>query len=234
VKHPRTVSAQYSVAEAGSVADRVAARMRRRMYERFLVATDIRREDRILDVGVTSDDELEASNYLEAWYPHKNQLTACGIDEGAAHLEKKYPGIRYVRADGKALPFQSNEFDVVHSSAVIEHVGSLGDQARFVSELTRVAKRAVFITTPNRWFPVEFHSAIPLIHWLPAPRFRALLRFIGHEALAKEENLNLLSRGDLCTVCRTLNLDDFDLSGVRLCGWTSNLLLCIRGCAQRV
>lgn len=233
MRRPRTVSAQYSVAEAGSVADRIAASMRRRMYERFLVTADISREDRILDVGVTSDDKLEASNYLEAWYPHKNQLTACGIDEGAAHLEEKYPGVRYVRADGRALPFRNNEFDVVHSSAVIEHVGSRGDQARFVSELVRVAKRSVFITTPNRWFPVEFHSALPLIHWLPAPKFRALLRFIGHDALAKEENLNLLSRSDLCEVCRTLSLGDFDVSGVRLFGWTSNLLLSIRGCAQR-
>jgi hypothetical protein len=25
----------------------------------------------------------------------------------------------------------------------------------------------VFVTTPNRWFPVEVHTKLPLVHWLP-------------------------------------------------------------------
>ena len=232
MKNARTVSAQYSVAEAGSMADRIAARMRREMYAHFLAAAGVRPEDRILDVGVTSDDKLEASNYLEAWYPHKAQITACGIDDGAVYLERRYPGLRYMKADGKSLPFPDGEFDVVHSSAVIEHVGSRSNQDRFVSELMRVAKRAVFITTPNRWFPVEFHSILPLVHWLPALRFRAFLKMIGHAELAKEENLNLLCRRDLQEICQGLHVHDFRIEGVRLFGWTSNLLLCIR-CAGK-
>ena len=27
--------------------------------------------------------------------------------------------------------------------------------------------RRFFITTPNRWFPVELHTCLPLVHWLP-------------------------------------------------------------------
>jgi hypothetical protein len=30
----------------------------------------------------------------------------------------------------------------------------------------RVARRA-FVTTPNRWFPLEVHTRLPLVHWLP-------------------------------------------------------------------
>jgi hypothetical protein len=30
----------------------------------------------------------------------------------------------------------------------------------------RVGRRA-FITTPNRAFPVEVHTRLPLVHWLP-------------------------------------------------------------------
>ncbi len=215
------------------MADRIAARMRRKMYARFLSAANVGPEDRILDVGVTSDDQLEASNYLEAWYPHKAQITACGIDDGAAFLEKKYPGLRYMKGDGKSLPFRDHEFDVVHSSAVLEHVGSRSSQIRFVLELTRVAKRAVFVTTPNRWFPVEFHSILPVIHWLPAPAFRAFLRVVGHDALANEQNLNLLGRRELREICRRLHIHDFRIEGVRLFGWTSNLLLSIKCADQR-
>ena len=35
-----------------------------------------------------------------------------------------------------------------------------------MSEALRVARRA-FVTTPNRWFPVEVHTRLPLVHWLP-------------------------------------------------------------------
>lgn len=202
------------------------------MYARFLAAAGVGPEDRILDVGVTSDDKLEASNYLETWYPHKAQITACGIDDGAVYLERRYPGLRYMKADGTSLPFPDGEFDVVHSSAVIEHVGSRANQDRFVSELMRVAKRVVFITTPNRWFPVEFHSILPLVHWLPARGFRTFLKMIGHAELAKEENLNLLCRRDLQEICQGLHVHDFRIEGVRLLGWTSNLLLCIRSAGK--
>ena len=49
---------------------------------------------------------------------------------------------------------------------MIEHVGGREQQRRFVEESLRVARRA-FITTPNRWFPVEVHTRLPLVHWLP-------------------------------------------------------------------
>ena len=49
---------------------------------------------------------------------------------------------------------------------MIEHVGGEEEQRRFVAEALRVGRRA-FITTPNRWFPVEVHTRLPLVHWLP-------------------------------------------------------------------
>ena len=76
---------------------------------------------------------------------------------------------------GEPLPFRDGEFDVVFSNAVVEHVGSRTAQAAFVGELCRVGK-SFFITTPNRWFPVEHHTGLPLLHYLPASVFRSLLR----------------------------------------------------------
>ncbi len=49
---------------------------------------------------------------------------------------------------------------------MIEHVGPRERQALFVSEAIRVARR-VFVTTPNRWFPIEVHTRLPVVHWLP-------------------------------------------------------------------
>jgi hypothetical protein len=219
-------NAQYNVAEPDSLAIRVTGVMRRRMYERFLERVGPAERETILDVGVTSDRSYESSNYLEAWYPVKHRLTACGLDD-AGFLEEQYPGLRFVPADGLALPFEDDSFDVVHSSAVIEHVGSRSNQLRFVAELHRVARRAVCLTTPNRWFPVEVHTSVPLLHWLPARVYRAILRGTGLKFFAAEENLNLLSAADLRRLCREQAIEGACVDGVRLLGWTSNLLLFI-------
>jgi len=145
--------------------------------------------------------------------------------DDAGFLEKEFPGVRFLFANGKALPFAEGAFDVVHSSAVVEHVGSLSEQAQFIGELYRVARRLVCITTPNRWFPVEVHTSLPLIHWLPAAKFRAVLRTIGLPFFAEEQNLNLLGASELREICRGLGITGARVDRMRLCGWTSNLML---------
>ena len=69
-------------------------------------------------------------------------------------------------------------FDVVFSNAVLEHVGARERQRRFVGEALRVG-RSVFITTPNRRFPVEVHTRLPLVHWLPDRLSRPVYRAAG-------------------------------------------------------
>ena len=217
-------NAQYNVAGAGSAAVRVAVWQRRRMYGRFLQQAEVRDTDVILDIGATSDRSYAASNYLEAWYPHKDRVTALGIDD-ASFLEREYPGVRFVRGNGMALPFADRAFDVVHSSAVLEHLGAGHNQLRFLRECTRVARRAIFITTPNRWFPVEFHTVLPLIHWLPKRAFRWVMNRTGREFFGDERNLNLLAASELRRVVARIDDFSFSLSSVALCGWPSNLLL---------
>ena len=219
-------NAQYNVAEPTSLSVRIAGQARRRMYDLFLERTSIQPFETLLDVGVTSDQTYESSNYVEAWYPLKDKITAVGIDD-ASFLEQQYPGMTYRRADGRQLPFADATFDVVHSSAVLEHVGSAENQRSFITELTRVAKRAVFLTTPNRWFPVEFHTVLPLVHWLPRRWFRRLLNGTKYEFFAREENLNLLDRRDILRLCGGLAGCAVTVESLRLLGMPSNLLVTI-------
>jgi ubiquinone/menaquinone biosynthesis C-methylase UbiE len=218
------VNAQYNVSAPDSFAVRLAGYQRRRMYARFLTVCGVEPGDSIADVGATSDRTYDHSNYFEAWYPHKSRITAIGIDD-ASFLEQAYPGVTFRLADGRALPFEDGAFDFVHSSAVIEHVGSRAEQQRLLAELWRVCRKGLFVTTPNRWFPVEFHSVLPFVHWLPARAFRAILRARGHDTLAEEAHLNLLSRRDLERIAREAGITAPRVTGARLAGWTSNLLL---------
>ena len=217
-------NAQYNLAAANGLPARLTAYQRQKMFDRFVSDTRVLPGETILDVGVTSDRTYQASNYLEAWYPHKSMITAAGIDD-ASFLCSQYPGVRFVRANGLSLPFRDRSFDVVHASAVIEHVGSFIQQCAFLHECCRVARRTVFITTPNRWFPVEFHTLLPLVHWLPKPIFRALMRATGRGFFASEDNLNLMTTSELRRAAALNDAFECNVSHVFLGGWPSNLLL---------
>lgn len=218
---------QYNLAAPGSLSMRAAMHMRRRMFARFLREFAPGAEHRMLDVGVTSDRAYANSNYFEAWYAHPHRITAVGLDD-ASFLEQQYPGLRFHQADGRALPFADASFDYVHSSAVIEHVGSREQQARLVAELWRVARRGVFITTPNRWFPIEVHTGVPFLHWLPARHFRAWLTRTGRGFFADEGNLNLLDAAALQELAAPLHAAEARVVKMRLLGLASNLVLLLR------
>ena len=220
---PKKVNEQYNVAAPKSLPVRVAAYQRRKMYDLFIELTCVSRTESILDVGVTGDQTYEASNYLEAWYPHKSKITAVGLDD-ASFLETVYEGMKFIQANGLDLPFEDNSFDYVHSSAVLEHVGSEDNQHRFIEELYRVARKGVFITTPNRWFPIEFHTVLPVLHWLPKPVFRSILSRTSYSFFSKEENLNLLAPKDVKRLMQKSTQSEPNVLTLSLCGWPSNII----------
>lgn len=92
------------------------------------------------------------------------------------------------------LPFEDGFFDVVYCSSVIEHVTlpksevwavasgrefrRISDerQAEFAREIRRLG-RGYFVQTPDRWFPIESHTWLPLVGYLPRRVLLPLLRF---------------------------------------------------------
>jgi SAM-dependent methyltransferase len=145
---------------------------------------------RILDIGVT-DGTWRAANFLEASYPWPANITAVSVADVPAFREH-FPEVEVVIADGRALPFDDEAFDVGFSNAVIEHVGSREDQRRFVHETLRTC-RLVFISTPNAWFPIDPHTLLPFVHWLPRRIRHPILRATRNEVWASEAMLNPIS-----------------------------------------
>lgn len=180
--------------------DAISLRSRRRKLRLFLEELHPTTESSVLDVGADElafgeGDGCATLNFFEEHYPWPERITALGLQDGAG-FRARYPAIRYVQGDACALPFADAEFDIVFSNAVIEHVGGRERQRQLVSEAIRVGRR-VFITTPNRRFPIEVHTRLPLVHWLPDRLAHGVYRAAG-KSFATE--LHLLSRSSFAAL----------------------------------
>ena len=92
-------------------------------------------------------------------------------DQNCNILKKKYKEIRISIGDAKKINYKNDKFDVVYCSATIEHLGSYQNQLRALKEMNRISKKYLFLTTPNRFFPIEMHTKIPFLHFLRAEVF---------------------------------------------------------------
>lgn len=220
----------YSHTSASGLADKASLRARLKMYDVMSRIIDLPALDAILDVGVTAEKARLASNYFEKIYPHKEKITALS-NQDASWLETIYPGLKFVHGDGRQMPFEADRFDLVFSSAVLEHVGSAEQQAQFISECVRVSRKHVVLTTPNRWHPIEFHTSLPLLHWLPKSVHRGILKTFGMRDIALESNLNLLGESELSALVPSLPNLTHQVRSIRFLGFRSNLMLFIEKAA---
>jgi len=179
--------------------------------------------DRILDIG-TSDDTAVESNMLEQLYPYRENLTCASLTDGKSILAA-YPGVHHAQIGaGAPLPFDDNEFDIVYSNAVLEHVGTPLQQHKFIAEMCRVAPRR-FLAVPNRRFPIEPHTCLPLIHCLPKSWFRRLLRNTRYDFWSHEKNLNYVSASDLRAMWPGDCQPTVIYTGIGFGHWKSNLVI---------
>ena len=198
---------------------------RRQIIETFMEIMKPKETDLVLDLGTAALPE-PLENIFECHYPFKHRITAVGTED-CGFLEAQYPGLRFVRVMPKAkLPFDDKAFDIGFSNATIEHVGARSMQSAFLSELVRVSHR-VFLATPNRWFPIELHTRLPLVHWLPPSMFRAIISKMGFTFYAQEENLNLLTAHDLVHIVPQAHQRGIRLRRNYFLGIPSNLVLII-------
>ncbi len=174
------------------IASGVHLRCRNARWRTYLAEFPPAPDHTVLDIGVSPLVDLPGENHFLRSYPHPDRVTAISNDTNMDPVRAAFPRVTVLTADALALPFADRAFDIAHSNAVIEHVGPRAAQARFLAEMTRVA-HAGFVSTPNRWFPVDSHTNLPLAHWLPRPLFLAVLRRTGRLAPGEEWITWLLS-----------------------------------------
>jgi SAM-dependent methyltransferase len=209
-----------------SAAQQLSVANRERKWRLFLETIAPNPAMTLLNVGYTDREFSPADNLLEKRYPHPERITALGIEEPTEY-SRRYPAVHVVKYDGTRFPFPDKAFDVCWSNAVLEHVGGADRQRLFLSEIARVARRA-FVTTPNRYFPVEVHTLTPLLHYLPKSLFDRYLKMTGR-SWAAGSYMHLLSERDLRHLLDLAGCGEPRIVRNRVLGFTLDFVAVIGG-----
>ena len=170
---------------------RLILKNRIKIYRIFEENTNFDENTNIIDVGTTPIlDEHE--NIIFHHYKWKKNITGFS-NQDCSILKKVFKESNFILGDARDIKLKDNSFDISFCSATIEHIGSYLNQKKLISELIRISKNNIFITTPNRNFPMDFHTKLPLVHLLPKRIHRKILSFFGLKYFAEEDNLNLLN-----------------------------------------
>lgn len=180
----------------------------------------------ILDVGTTEDKNFKSSNFIIKKIKNKKIILKSISNQNIKLkiFDHKLKHSITKNLDKKKIMRMSS--DLIVSNATIEHVGSRKKQIQMIKNIIKLTKKVFIIITPNRYYPIDFHSKIPLIHWLPKKIHRWILRKIGMKDLSKEKNLNILSIKDIESMMRLFNKNiDYKISYIKLLMIPSNIII---------
>lgn len=203
---------------------KISNKNRRGKYDYFIKVMNPGINSTILDVGFTGEEQYGSPNALEKFYPCQQNITALGIAD-SKEFSKRYPEVKVVLYDGNTFPFGSKEFDFIWSNAVLEHVGGYEKQKYFLSEVLRTGKR-IYITTPNRFFPIEVHTRLPLLQFLPKKIFDKLLKILN-KGWAAGDYMNLLSVWDIKKMLKELGVVDYKIKRNRFFLFTMDFIIIV-------
>ena len=177
-----------------------------------------------LDIGSTNDIDNESSNYLI-----KN-LADIKIYKSISNQEINNSFFSKTLKKSITEQFlddevQSMKSDLVVSNATIEHVGNFENQKKMIQNILLLTKKYFIITTPNRYHPIDFHTKLPFIHWMPKNIHRKILKILKLEFFSKEENLNLLSKNELKILLKNCGVNNFKIFDISLLGFKSNFII---------
>ncbi len=203
---------------------RILASQQQEIYDRFIEHFPAAAETTVLNVGVNADLREHHQYFLESRYPYLEKVVACGL-ESDDYYGSLFPAATYKQVFSR--PTTTVRGRQLRPGILQRRRRARRLTQRSVSlceDVLRVAKRA-FFTTPNRWYPIDLHTLLPLLHYLPGRLYRPLYRLLGFEFFSREQNLNLLDRSSLASLVPRER--PFEIRTHKFLGLPSNLLLSV-------
>jgi len=178
----------------------------------------------VLDIGTTEDTNHKSSNFI---IKNLNSFKVYKSISNQKIISNFFKEIltKSITEDFSNMELERFKADLVISNATIEHVGNYKNQIKMCKNIINLSKKYFVIITPNRYHPLEFHTKLPFLHWLPRKLHRVILILLGYKVLSKEENLNLLSKNDLIKIMNEINHKNFNFKYLNFLFFRSNLIL---------
>ena len=208
--------------------DKIINRKRIEMINLIKKKIQISQIKDLLDIGTTEDLTADSSNIF------CKMLDKIKIHKSISNQKIKNKKFKLCIQKSITSKFSQKVIkafrsDMVISSATIEHVGSTVNQIAKVKNMISLSKEYVVISTPNRFYPIELHTKLPFIHWLPKSLFRKILIILNMGYFADEKNLNLLSKNELKKILNIFSQKiDYKIYNIRFFGFVSNFLVICR------
>jgi hypothetical protein len=203
--------------------DSILLRHRTRVFDKVFGENGLDDFESILDIGSTSDSG-SASNIFLTFFK-KRYVISISDQEMPLEVKSKFPHVSFVKGDALNLNFPNREFDLVFSNATLEHVGNRLNQKKFISEAIRVSSKETIIVFPNRWFPIETHTKLPFLHFLPNKIHRNIIKFLGFTDLSSEDNLNIPTKREVNGLIKDLEIEEYNIYKIKTLLFTSNLVI---------
>ena len=180
--------------------------------------------DDVLDIGTTNDEKNRSSNIIIKNLKGFNIFKSISNQDIKLRLFSKCLN-KSISENFTEDEIQTFSSDLVISNATIEHVGSYENQLKMMQNIIKLSKKYFVIITPNRFHPIEFHTKLPFIHWLPNKIHRFILSMLGQKFLSLEENLNLLSKNDFHLSMEKLKFKNYQVKNIKFLFFNSNIIL---------
>lgn len=189
--------------------DRIIDRQQQRLAQAFREFHRQGGGGSVLHVGVRALDRMPLG------IDDADATVHCTLEPGDGNAQ------RYARSDGRRLSYRDGEFDWVCGDGVLENYSDDARRFAILAEMNRVARKGVFATAGNRRHPLDCHTGLPLLHWLPAALWQ---RLAGSNARGRR----LLTAGELKQMASLLpGRHESDVGHVRLAGPKAHLFLMV-------
>lgn len=136
-----------------------ANKFRRKRFRLFReLLNGIPKPVRIIDLGGT----VNYWKQMELVNPGEALITILNIENEKDRL----PNTTFIQGDVCNPELNLNDFDLIFSNSLIEHVGSEKNRKQMAHLITSSGK-PYYVQTPNYWFPFEPHFLFPFFQFLP-------------------------------------------------------------------
>jgi len=178
----------------------------------------------VTDIGTTLDSKHDHSNYIIKNLKNINIYKSISDQKITTNFFSKIlnKSITENFSDQEISEYCS---DLVISNATLEHVGNRINQKKMIENIIKLSKKKFVIITPNRYHPLDFHTQLPFLHWLPKKIHRKILYLIGLKFYSLEKNLNLLSFRDLKDFLGEFKNIKYNIFHIKFFGFKSNFII---------